>query len=437
MTEEEKPKVVTKEVSFHPEQYKAFTFTTQYGAAIAGVQSGKTFLGAFWAANNIAKEIGDKTYRDGLIGAPSYKILQQSTLPKFFKEFPQYRQFFKEQKKVIEIPIEDGVYSVYIRSFDDPLGVEGMTLGWAWLDEAGQMPQMAWTIIRSRTSTTKGRVLITTTPYNMGWLYQDFYLPWSRGEDKDLSVFTWKSAESPFFPKDFYEKEKKRLRPEEFRKRYEGVFTKMEGLVYQTKDWHFIREEDLSPDITIGGIDWGFTHPAAIVVVQISKGRYYVVDEWYETGKTTTQIIEAAQMMQNRWGVNRWYADSANPEKILEANQNTGLYVLGYEKKKDSISNGISFINQMLLENRIKFFDGLKHLRSELEAYHYPENPKPGNENPVPEDDHLLDALRYAIMGYAPAKRFAVPRPIGMKTFIQQMLDRKPKKIDGGQTSME
>jgi hypothetical protein len=37
---------VTRKVKFFLEQYNAFNFTTQFGAAIAGVQSGKTFLGS-------------------------------------------------------------------------------------------------------------------------------------------------------------------------------------------------------------------------------------------------------------------------------------------------------------------------------------------------------------------------------------------------------
>ena len=71
---------VTKEVTFHPKQYDAFNFDTQYAAVIAGVQSGKTFLGTYWAARMIAEHPKE----DGLITAPTYKILHHATLPKFF-----------------------------------------------------------------------------------------------------------------------------------------------------------------------------------------------------------------------------------------------------------------------------------------------------------------------------------------------------------------
>lgn len=402
------PSAPTKKVvEFHEKQFKAFSFTTQYCAAIAGVQSGKTFLGAFWAANQIVIMPDDGV---GLICAPTYKILQQSTLPKFFKEFPEYRKYFKEQKGQIEFP--DG-RMVYIRSMDDPYGVEGMTLDWVWGDEAGNFKLMAWIVLRSRTAIKKGKILFTTTPYNMGWLYQDFFIPWRDGKDPDLTVVTWASVESPYFSLEFAEKEKARLRPEEYNRRYLGEFTRMSGLVYDLHQWHVIpREEELRADITLGGVDWGFTNPAAITIVKYYDGQWKIVDEWYETGKTTGEIVEQMIDFQKTWGVNRWYADSANPEKILEANTNTGLQVIPYKKERDALTAGISYVQNLFIDNRIFVFSDLKEHLSEFETYSYPEDAKSSKrDEPIPENNHLMDALRYAIHGYAPARRVRVEIP--------------------------
>lgn len=408
----------TKEVALHPNQYEAINFSTQYGAAIAGVRGGKTFVGAYWAAKMIAECKGH-----GIIAGPTYKVLQQATLPTFFEQFPSYRKFFKEQKSIIELP--DG-RNIYVRSMDNPLTAEGITADWAWGDEAGLYPMLAWTVLRSRTSLKRGKIFLTTTPYNLGWLYQDFYLPWKEGKDADLSVFSWASVDNPHFPPDFYEKEKTRLRPEEFKRRYEGGFTRMEGLVYDLKQWHQIDPLTVTADITLGGIDWGFTNPAALVVVKIHDGAYYIVDEWYETGKTTPEIIEQCIKMQKQWGVNRWYADSANPEKVQEASTNTGLYVIPYEKKKDAISHGISTIRSYMNENRFFVFKPLKHTIAEFESYHYPEHVdgKSPKEDPVAENNHLLDAIRYAIHGYQPARRVPIP-VVNTNTSVRRLLDNQ------------
>ena len=73
-----------RRIELFSQQFAAFNFKTQFGAAIAGVQSGKTFLGSVWAA----KKIQEFPKSNGIIAAPTYKILQQSTLDKFFQNFP-------------------------------------------------------------------------------------------------------------------------------------------------------------------------------------------------------------------------------------------------------------------------------------------------------------------------------------------------------------
>jgi len=399
-----------KEITLHAKQFEAYDFKTQYCAAIAGVRGGKTFVGALWAGNQILNTDGD-----GIICAPTYKILQQATLPTFFAQFPQLRKYYKEQKGIMEIPdikLADGTVkkakNIYIRSMDNPLTVEGITATWAWGDEAGQFPLLAWTVLRSRTSMARGKILFTTTPYNMGWLYQDFYEPFVKGTDKDLTVVTWASVDNPFFPAEFAEKERARLKPEEYSRRYLGEFSRMSGLVYELSKRNIIEPLELkNPDLILGGVDWGFTNPAALTVVKYVDGVFYVVDEWYETGKTTQEIIDKMIAFTDKYKVRRWYADSANPEKILESQTKTGLNVVPFDKGKDAISAGIGYIYALIREGRFMVFNTLKNTLSEFETYHYPEveDGKIVKDLPEPVNNHIMDAIRYAIFGYAPALR--------------------------------
>mgnify|MGYP001603665965 CR=1 FL=1 len=378
-----------REIKLHPKQWEAFDFQKQFGAVICGIQSGKTFLGAVWSQ----KKINEFPKSNGLITAATYKILQQSTLEKFFQLFPEYRAYYKQQRGVIELPTGG---KIFIRSADEPLGLEGMTLNWAWMDEAGMMSRLAWVVIRARVSTTGGQVLITTTPYNMGWLYQEFYVPWKEKEDDDLEIFTWKSIENPYFPKDFYEKEKKRLTSQEFTKRYEGQFQKMEGLVYDLLNDQIIEPKEINnSEIVLAGIDWGFRNPAAIIILKVKDKVWYVVDEWYQIEKTTAEIIEKCKEFLQKYKVNRWYADSAEPDRIEEMKR-AGLYVLGGSK---DLKGGISKIQQLIRERRLFAFNTCRNFIDEINFYHYPEKVK---EEPEKENDHLMDAIRYAITTYEP-----------------------------------
>ncbi len=396
-------KIEPKTIVLHPKQFDAFSFDSQFCLAVAGVRGGKTFVGAAWAGNKIATDPGD-----GLITAPDFQTLRDATLSTFFTMFPSYRQYYKEQKHVIELP---GGKKIFLRSLDNPLSAEGITVTWIWGDEAGKYKLMAWHSLRSRVSLAKGQILLTTTPYNMGWLYQDFFKVWQDKTDDAYTVVQWRSVDNPWFPKDFYEAEKKRLTKQEFQRRYEGEFAKMSGLVYNLQKLWVIDPIELNPEITIGGVDWGWWNPA-LVVIKLYKGCYYLVDEYSYPEQTTSQLIEKMIELQNMHGINRWYADSANPEKIAEANDKTGLQVFPYEKKKDSIPQGISIINQLMLDNRFRIFRGLKGCLEEFDMYQYPEavEGKEMKDEPMPFNNHFMDAMRYAVMGYQPATRFRTPK---------------------------
>lgn len=387
------------EIKLHEHQFNAIACKNDYVFCIAGHRGGKTFVGAVWAGIKI-QEMPENTA--GAIIAPTFAILRQATLDTFFRLFPQYRQFYKEQKSVLELP---GNKTVYIRSADEPLSLEGMTLHWAWGDEVGMWKRLAWDIIRARLSTTRGQFFGTTTPYNMGFMFTDVWQPWKERQDDKIDIFQWKSIDNPYFPKEFAEAEKKRLSPQDFSRRYEGTFTKMQGLVYDLPRAQILppHEIDLfssNPDITIAGIDWGFRNPAAISVLRLKDGVWYVVDEYYQTEKTTQEIIEVAKALERKWGVNRWYADYAEPDRIQEF-RIAGFNI--YEGVKD-LTGGINRIRGLITDKRFFVSNHCENFIDEINFYHYPE-PKEGKsekDDPEKVKDHLMDSVRYALSTYQP-----------------------------------
>lgn len=381
---------MTQEIQLFKQQFDAFNFTTQFGAAIGGVQSGKTFLGACWSGKKI-NEFPDK---DGAIIAPTYKILQQSTLNKLFQQFPQLRPYYKEQKGVIELPTGG---HIYIRSADQPYGLEGMTLHWIWMDEAGQMSRMAWTVARSRVARTNGQILITTTPYTLNWLYEDFFLKWQRREDPQLSVFTWKSTDNPDFSREFYEAEKRRLSPEEFARRYEGTFTKMEGLVYDLPAEQIIEPKEI-PNVKdiILGLDFGFHNPAAAVVIKITTDNvWYVVGELYKPELTQDELEDNLRAMRLITPYTLVYPDPAEP-KALESMKRKGFQVRTVDK---NVVLGINRVRELIRNKQLYVFNTCKNVLDEFNSYHY--DPEKLKEEPVKEKDHAMDALRYAVYNYS------------------------------------
>jgi phage terminase large subunit len=331
---------------------------------------------------------------DYLIAAPTYKILQQSTLQKFFLEFPQYRQYYRSGDSVIDHPLGG---KIFIRSTEDPYKLEGMTIKAAWLDEGGQMKPDVWTVLQARVAIKKGKILITTTPYNMGWLYRDFYKLWQAG-DSSFLVVNWSSQENPFFPKEEFERVRKTMDPVDFEMRYMGQFRKRHGLVYPDFNDRMLFEKapDRPFNKVLAGIDWGYTNPAGLVVVgQDYDNHYWVLDEYYAKQKTTSEIINSAKQFLAKYKVNVFYADSAEPDRIEEAKR-ANLYVR--EANKD-IKLGVDRVRQIIREGRLHVSNQCRNFIDEIESYHYPEEEEAGfvKDLPKKEYDHLMDALRYAI----------------------------------------
>lgn len=402
----------TIEVNLFPKQFEAFNFKTQFAAAIAGVQGGKTTVGAFWTG----KKIQEFPQGNGIIAAPTYKILNQSTLDKFFTHFSVLRPFYKQQKGEIELPTGG---KVFIRSMDEPFGAEGVTAQWFWADEAGQMSRNAWTVLRGRVSTTRGQGFMTTTPYDLGWLYQDFYIPWQKGLDDQFAVFNWRSVDNPYFPPDYFEAERKRLSPEEFSRRYEGLFTKLEGLVYDLPPDQIIDPVPLAnlnvKDI-IYGLDFGFHNPAAGVVLVITTDNlvYVVNDELYTSGLTQDEIEDKLRAIRQRIPFTYVYPDPAEPDRI-EAMKRKGFYVRSVDK---SVTLGINAVRELIRKKQFFVFKTCRNVLDEINSYHY--DPNRLKEEPVKDKDHAMDAIRYAIYNHNPKPLPAFDLKVtgGIKHFI-------------------
>lgn len=142
------------------------------------------------------------------------------------------------------------------------------------------------------------------------------------------------------------------------------------------------------------GLDFGFTNPCAMVKVTHYEGANYVEELLYETG-ITDLIPHLQRLVPKRATI---YADSAEP-KSIELIYRAGFNIKPSDK---DVWAGIMNVKSMPLY----VSSSSKHLQAELMSYKWKKD-KNDNvlEEPVKENDHLCDAMRYAIF-----TRFGQPR---------------------------
>lgn len=393
-----------KTFELHQHQRTALESTKRFIAMITGIQGGKTTTGCFWIMEGVSRFPGD----DFLIAAPTYKVLQQSTLRKFFELFLELRKFYKSQDQVIVLPNGS---NIYIRSTEDPDALEGMTLRRAWLDEGGQMKERAWINTQGRTSILQGQVLITTTPYFLNWLYMDFYKKWQKNEP-DYQVIQYQSSDNPWFPHIEQERAKQQMKVEDYERRYLGVFRQLRGLVYSWfEPRHIIEAVPLDEKIfeIMAGIDWGYSRPTACIWIAFAKsGNIYIIDEYYRKELALSQNIANIKKQNATHKATYMFGDPEDPEAMVESNR-AGLRVVPANK---AVTEGIEAVRKYGVQGKIFVLRQCSNTIDEFQTYHYPEpqEDKFVKDEPVRTNNHALDALRYVIYTFMPTPPAAVAK---------------------------
>jgi PBSX family phage terminase large subunit len=389
--------------TLHKYQEKIMNSDKRFLFAVAGVQSGKTMCGAIWLIREILKGWQEGKDYSYLIAAPTYKILQQSTLRKFFELMPHWMGEYKEQKSVVELKGGKGI--IYVRSTEEAGGLEGMTLKAAWADECGQMNDGVWRTLQGRLAILQGRLIGTSTPYTFNWLFD---LVSGREKRDDVEVVTWESIDNPWFPKEEYLLQKRLAEGDpamtaDFEKRYKGIFRRMSGRVYES--WHekyIIGMIDPNRYFKeyIGGIDWGYTQPSAVEVVGFADDvpTCTLVDEYYQTGKTIDEIAAICIAMMNKWHIRLFYADPSRPDYIQDLNTRRIPVI----PAMNDIKQGVAVLQRLIKSGNLYVTRQCPHFLDEIDQYHYSETDDDVNETPVATKDHALDAVRYCIATHVP-----------------------------------
>lgn len=305
---------------------------------------------------------------------------------------------------------------IYFRGLDDPLKVTSITvdvgvLCWAWLEEAYEiMKEDDFNILDE---SIRGEVpaglfkqwTITFNPWNEHhWLKKRFF---DDPDDNTLAMTTNYMCNEWLDAADIkvFEDMKKR-NPRRYAVAGLGGWGIVDGLVYE--NW---KEEAFDIDavrskpgiVSVFGLDFGYTNDPSTLfcgLLDQENKQLFVFDEMYEKGLSNKRIADTINGMG--YGKERITADSAEPKSIDEL-KSLGLRVKGAQKGKDSIKNGIQWIQDLEIVIHPKCVNFI----TEISNYTWAQD-KFGTKLNVPIDDfnHLMDAMRYSLEKYIAGKKW-------------------------------
>ncbi len=384
----------------HSEKQERAVFTDKkILALLTGIQFGKSTVGA------LRMKIRMHTYTDPedafIIAAPTYKIMQQSTLPAFLRIMEGCGTYHK----VDAVFQMHGGGKCYFRTATEPDSIVGVTnVRGIWIDEAGKVSLYFWENAIARAAYRDCEIDLTSSPYALNWLFKQIVKPMMRDDKSrpDVELIQAASWENPTFPMAAIEHARVTMDDKRFRAMFGGHWEKMTGLVYDCFDDVENTCDPFSfPTGTkfVGGIDWGYTNPFALVVRAITPDdAHYQCFEFYRTGCTLAQKIEVARQAKALFGVKPFYADPSYPEAIAAFNE-AGLTCVPAD---NSIQAGIDDHYELIKTRRYKVVRGSSpHTLDEYESYHWPEEIESGpdkdvkEQKPVKQNEHSMDANRY------------------------------------------
>jgi PBSX family phage terminase large subunit len=197
-----------------------------------------------------------------------------------------------------------------------------------------------------------------------------------------------------------------------YERNIEGKWVLAEGIVYGsdfTEQTHTKRDSEIERMLAegafshfIAGVDFGYTHPMAGMLVGVTHDwEYYLIDEYYRTQQRTESLASWFTRYEEKLGkkIQILFCDSAEPDRIMTLKTH-GLRATGSDKQ---ISAGINTVQTCFKNMRLFIADRCVNTISELGLYRYPdkdESDKIVKDVPVDADNHALDALRYVIHNY-------------------------------------
>lgn len=357
-------------------------------------------------AMNLIYRIMKYPKSNALVVRKTYRTLQDSCYAqlRWACDSLGVKAYFDFKLSPLEIIYKPTGQKILFRGLDDPLKVTSVTvdvgyLCFLWIEEAYEI--MSESDFDMLDESIRGEVpgelfkqiTLTLNPWNeRHWIKGRFF----DREDKDtLAITTNYLCNEWLDESDRSVFERMKINnPRRFQVAGLGNWGIAEGLVYENFIEKSFTLNDVRDFVTVAGLDFGYTNdPTAFFIGFLNDKNkiLYVWDEIYKKGLSNRKIYE--EIKRQGYAKESITGDSAEPKSIDEL-YDYGLRIKGAKKGRDSIMNGIQWIQDL----KIIIHPRCTNFITEISNYTWDKD-RFGKTLNVPVDDfnHLMDAMRYGL----------------------------------------
>ena len=342
-----------------------------------------------------------------LVVRKTYRTLKDScfTELKWAIRRLQVEHLWQVKESPLEMTYIPTGQKIYFRGLDDPLkitsiAVEVGVLSWMWIEEAYEITKeedfdtLAESMLGDCPEGLWKQITLTFNPWSdRTWIKARFF----DVQDPDILAITtdyrcneWLSEADR---KEFERMAKNN--PRRYRVAGLGEWGVVDGLIYEKYTEQAFTLSQLPNDaVSAFGLDFGYTNdPSALFCgfISLEHRRLYVWDEMYKKGMSNKAIFQEVSRMG--YAKEQITGDCAEPKSIDELKGLGLTRIKGAKKGKDSINNGIQWIQdlEIIVHPRcVNFLTEISQYQWKKDKFGKPLNEPDG-------DDHLMDAMRYAL----------------------------------------
>lgn len=336
------------------------------------------------------------------------------------EELP-YIAKYNSSKKVLTVKCGNRTNRFYVFGGKDESSytlIQGITLAGVMLDEVALMPKSFVDQAIARTTTfANKKIWFNCNPegqlhwFNQGWIKRT-----DAGELQGARHLHFTMHDNPILGEEEIRKAGEVFTGVFYDRYILGLWVAAEGIIYDmfATDIHVVTktEDELEGEYYVSS-DFGIQNANVFLLWRRIKNTssWFCVNEYYYSGRDKRQqktVSELADGLQEMLG-------NIHPKQIIidpsAAAMITELRKRGYTTRQadNDVLNGISDVGSMLKAERLYFSPKCKRTIEEFGVYSWDEKASQhGEDKPIKENDHAMDAVRYFVRTLKLAKRDTV-----------------------------
>lgn len=284
--------------------------------------------------------------------------------------------------------------------------IQGMTLGGVLLDEAALMPRSFVEQAMARCSVEGAKIWMSLNPEGpTHWLYTEWIC---KAEDKKVLRLHFTMEDNPSLSESVRERYRGMYSGVFYRRFILGEWAAADGLVYPMFSEQMV--VNTLPDKLgrfVISIDYGTMNPFSAGLWGESDGKWYRMREFYHNGRekgalTDEEYYQAVENLAGDLPVRQVIVDPS-AASFIQCIRKHGRFSV--RKARNSVLTGIRHTAGMLSEGKLLFHSSCRDALREFTLYVW--DKASGKDQPVKDNDHAMDDIRYFVETVATGGNFS------------------------------